>query len=208
MNESRPLLLTGVLMMLVCAGCMTGAVVAEDLAQQATASEPPETGKVLRHTMNDIDGNEVDLKQYEGKVVLIVNVASKCGYTPQYAGLEVLYRKYKDQGFVILGFPANNFMGQEPGTNDEIKTFCKTTYGVTFPMFAKISVKGDDMAPLYKDLTSKDYNGKFGGPIKWNFNKFLVGREGRVIARFGSGVKPQSSELATVLEAALEAEAG
>ncbi len=160
---------------------------------------------MLQHKVKDIDGNEVDLAQYEGKVVLIVNVASKCGYTPQYEGLEALYRKYKDQGFVILGFPANNFMGQEPGTNEEIKTFCRTTYGVTFPMFAKISVKGDDIAPLYKTLTSKEANGEFGGPIKWNFTKFLIGRDGKTVERFGSRVKPEDAKVTGAVETALKA---
>src|ERR1019366_3146657 len=115
------------------------------------------------------------LSAYQGKVVLIVNVASRCGFTPQYAGLEALYEKYKDRGFVILGFPANNFGGQEPGTNEEIKTFCSTKYNVTFPMYSKISVKGDDMAPLYQFLTDAT-----GSEIQWNFTKFLVDKDGKV----------------------------
>ncbi len=180
------------------------AVIACDMAW-AEEDTKEASGSMLQHKVKDIDGNEVDLAQYEGKVVLIVNVASKCGYTPQYEGLEALYRKYKDQGFVILGFPANNFMGQEPGTNEEIKTFCRTTYGVTFPMFAKISVKGDDIAPLYKTLTSKEANGEFGGPIKWNFTKFLIGRDGKTVERFGSRVKPEDAKVTGAVETALKA---
>jgi len=154
-------------------------------------------------TLNSIDGQPVSLSQFKGKVVLIVNVASRCGYTPQYAGLEALYRKYKDRGFVVLGFPANNFMGQEPGTNEEIKEFCSRTYNVTFPMFAKISVKGSDKAPLYQFLTDKKANPSTGGEIGWNFTKFLAGKDGRVIARFNSSVKPDSAEVIQAIEAAL-----
>jgi len=168
----------------------------------STADAPTES--VLRHTMRDINGAAVDLEQYKGQVVLIVNVASKCGFTPQYEGIEALYRQYCDDGFVVLGFPANNFMGQEPGTNEEIKAFCSTKYDVTFPMFAKISVKGEDMAPLYKDLVSEEYSGLFGGAIKWNFTKFLVGRDGMVRARFGSRTDPLDPEVIRSIEAALE----
>ena len=148
-------------------------------------------------TMKSIDGKPTSLASYKGKVVLAVNVASQCGYTPQYAGLEALYKKYKDKGLVIAGFPANNFGAQEPGTDDEIKTFCDRTYKVTFPIFSKISVKGADQAPLYQYLTQK------GGEVKWNFAKFLVGKDGRVIKKFDSGVEPSSEELAKAIEAAL-----
>src|ERR1035438_2322006 len=134
-------------------------------------------------TLNSIDGQPVSLAQFKGQVVLIVNVASRCGFTPQYAGLEALYEKYKDRGFVVLGFPANNFLWQEPGTNEEIKSFCSTKYNVTFPMYSKISVKGDDKAPLYQFLTDKGVNPNTGGEIKWNFTKFLVARDGTVISR-------------------------
>jgi glutathione peroxidase len=158
---------------------------------------------VLEYTLNSIDGQPAPLAQYKGKVVLIVNVASRCGYTPQYEGLEAIYRKYKDQGFVILGFPANNFGGQEPGTNEEIKTFCSSKYNVTFPMYAKISVKGDDQAPLYQFLTSKQTNPASGGEIKWNFTKFLVDRDGKVVARFESAVTPQSADVTGAIEKAL-----
>ncbi|MEK6324478.1 MAG: glutathione peroxidase [Acidobacteriota bacterium] len=155
-------------------------------------------------SLKDIDRKEVSLSQYRGKVVLIVNVASRCGYTPQYEGLQKLYLKYKDRGFVTLGFPANNFMGQEPGTEEEIKTFCSIKYNVTFPMFSKVSVKGDDIHPLYKFLTSKETNPEFGGDIKWNFNKFLVDKSGKIIARFEPGVKPESDQVIQAIEKALQ----
>jgi glutathione peroxidase len=159
---------------------------------------------VLDFTLNSIDGKPAPLSQYQGKVVLIVNVASKCGYTPQYTGLEKIYEKYKDKGFVILGFPANNFGGQEPGTNEEIKTFCSSKYSVTFPMYAKISVKGADIHPLYQFLTDKQTNPAGAGDIKWNFTKFLVGKDGKVIARFESAVTPESPEVTGAIEKALQ----
>ena len=159
---------------------------------------------VYDFTMKDIDGKETNLAQYRGKVLLLVNVASRCGFTPQYEGLEKVYLKYKDRGLIILGFPANNFMSQEPGTNEEIKTFCSLKYNVTFPMFTKISVKGDDIHPLYKYLTDKQSDPQFGGDVKWNFNKFLVGRDGKIIGRFEPAVKPESAEVAQAIEKALE----
>lgn len=143
-------------------------------------------------TMKDIDGKDIKLEQFKGKVILIVNVASKCGFTPQYEGLQKIYSQYKDQGFLILGFPANNFLNQEPGTDEQIKQFCSLNYDVTFPMFSKISVKGKDIAPLYKFLTEKETNPEFSGNISWNFNKFLIDREGKNVARFGSRSKPDS----------------
>jgi glutathione peroxidase len=158
---------------------------------------------VLEFTLNSIDGKPAPLAQYKGKVVMIVNVASKCGYTPQYAGLEALYEKYKDQGFVILGFPANNFGQQEPGTNEEIKTFCSRTYNVTFPMMSKVSVKGSDKTPLYQYLTDSSANPKTGGEIKWNFTKFLVDKNGSVVARFESAVTPESADLVKAIDQAL-----
>jgi glutathione peroxidase len=154
-------------------------------------------------TLNSIDGQPASLAQFKGKVVLIVNVASRCGFTPQYAGLEALYNKYKDRGFVVLGFPANNFLWQEPGTNAEIKTFCSTKYHVTFPMFAKVSVKGSDQTPLYQFLTDKSANPTTGGGIGWNFTKFLADKDGKVIARFASKVAPDSADLIAAIEAAL-----
>ena len=149
-------------------------------------------------TLNSIDGKPAPLSQYKGKVVMIVNVASKCGYTPQYAGLEALYEKYKDKGFVILGFPANNFGQQEPGTNEEIATFCSRTYNVSFPMYSKISVKGDDKHPLYQYLTQT------GGEIKWNFTKFLLDKDGKVVKRFEPAVTPESAEVASAIQKAFE----
>ncbi|MBM3765290.1 MAG: glutathione peroxidase [Acidobacteria bacterium] len=154
-------------------------------------------------TMNSIDGKPVALKSFEGKAVLFVNVASQCGYTPQYAGLQSLYAKYKDKGLVIVGVPANNFGAQEPGSNEEIKSFCSRTYNVTFPMMAKVSVKGADKTPLYQYLTDKS-NPKTGGDVQWNFTKFLVGKDGKVRQRFESGVSPDSPELAAAIEAALK----
>ena len=139
---------------------------------------------VYDYSVKTIDGSPESLSSFKGKTVLIVNVASKCGYTPQYAGLQKLYTKYKDRGFVILGFPANNFGAQEPGTNAEIKTFCSRTYNVTFPMFSKVSVKGEDRQPLYQFLTEQSPNTSTHGDIKWNFTKFLVDRDGKIVARF------------------------
>ena|ERR1017187_6949473 len=154
-------------------------------------------------TLPSIDGDSTPLSAYKGKVILLVNVASRCGYTPQYSALESIYEKYKQQGLVILGFPANNFGAQEPGTNAEIKTFCSTKYSVTFPIFAKISVKGNDTAPLYEFLTQKA-NPAVAGEIKWNFTKFLADRNGRVVARFESAVKPDSPEVVAAIEKLLK----
>ena len=154
----------------------------------------------LSYTVKNISGRDVDLVKYRGKVVLIVNVASKCGFTPQYAALESIYEKYKDRGFVILGFPSNDFLWQEPGTNEEIKTFCSTKYNVTFDMFAKVSVRGREASPVYKDLTSKKVNGPFGGAIKWNFTKFLIARDGAVVARFGPATKPDDPDVLQAIE--------
>jgi glutathione peroxidase len=136
-------------------------------------------------------------------VVLLVNVASQCGYTYQYEGLQALYMKYKDRGLVVAGFPANNFGGQEPGSNAEIGAFCKSKFGVTFPMFSKISVAGKDKAPLYQFLTEKNSNPKTGGEIPWNFTKYLVDRNGKVVARFDAPVEPGSKELTSAIEEAL-----
>ncbi|HVM76172.1 MAG TPA: glutathione peroxidase [Candidatus Saccharimonadales bacterium] len=154
-------------------------------------------------TLNSIDGQPTPLSTFKGKVVLLVNVASRCGFTPQYAGLESIYEKYKGRGFVIVGIPANNFGGQEPGTNQEIKTFCSAKYNVTFPMMAKVSVKGSDITPLYQYLTDKTLNPETGGDIGWNFTKFLVGPDGKIIARFDSKVEPNSPEVTGAIEKAL-----
>jgi len=139
---------------------------------------------IYKFTMDDIDGKPVSLSDFKGKVVLIVNVASKCGLTPQYEELQALYEKHKDKGLVILAFPANNFLGQEPGTDAEIKSFCSKNYGVTFPVFSKISVKGKDMAPLYQFLTNQSENGVMDSSVKWNFQKYLIDREGRLVTFF------------------------
>lgn len=150
-----------------------------------------------------LNGKDAPLASYKGKVVLVVNVASRCGFTPQYTALEAIYEKYKDQGFVIIGFPANNFGGQEPGTNEEIAKFCTGKYNVTFPVYGKISVKGDDQAPLYSYLT-KEANPSVAGDIKWNFTKFLVDRNGKVVQRFESAVMPDSPEVTAAIEAQLK----
>ena len=154
-------------------------------------------GSIHGITVNTIDGKLKNLGDYNGKVVLIVNVASKCGFTPQYAGLESLYRKYKDQGLVVLGFPSNDFMWQEPASNGEIAEFCKRKYDVSFPMFAKVSVRGGGQHPLYTYLTSRK------GRVTWNFNKFLVGKDGQALEQFGSAVKPDDAALIAAIEKAL-----
>jgi glutathione peroxidase len=151
--------------------------------------------------LKDIDGKDTSLKAYAGKAVLIVNVASKCGYTKQYEGLEAIYRKYKDQGFVVLGFPCNQFGGQEAGTLAEIKEFCTSKFDVTFPMFSKIEVNGAGRHPLYAALAGE--GAKFPGDIKWNFNKFLIGRDGQVVERFESKVTPESEEMTKAIVGAL-----
>jgi glutathione peroxidase len=179
--------------------------VAAICALPVLAEEKPMS--VLDFEVNTIDGDPVKLaEKYDGKVLLVVNVASKCGLTKQYEQLVALHEKYKEKGFEILGFPANNFMGQEPGTNDEIKTFCTTKYDVEFDMFSKISVKGDDKAPLYMFLTEETTNPDFAGEIQWNFEKFLVGRDGKVIARFDPRTKPDDEKVIAAIEAALEQE--
>jgi glutathione peroxidase len=154
-------------------------------------------------TLNSIDGQPAPLSAYKGKVVMLVNVASRCGFTPQYTALESTYEKYKDRGFVIVGIPANNFGAQEPGTNEEIKTFCSTKYNVKFPMMSKVSVKGDDKTPLYQYLTDKSANPRTGGDIQWNFTKFLVGADGQIVARFEPKTTPDSPEVTSAIETAL-----
>jgi len=190
------------LSILVVALFISGLITACDfgLVSEATMSEAPKAKSVLDFTMKDIDGKDVKLKKYKGDVLLIVNTASKCGYTPQYEGLQAIYTKYQSQGFEVLGFPANNFGEQEPGTEKEIKEFCESKYKVTFPMFAKISVKGEDQHPLYNFLTAKETNPKFAGDISWNFNKFLVNRKGEVVARFSSKDKPDGEAVTQAIE--------
>jgi glutathione peroxidase len=169
----------------------------------ACGSLAAQTKSIYDFTMKSIDGQQVSLGSYSGKVVLVVNVASKCGFTPQYAGLESLYTKYKDRGLVIVGIPANNFAQQEPGTDAEIKTFCSNKYNVTFPMMSKVSVLGDDKTPLYVFLTDKTANPQIGGDIKWNFTKFLFDRSGKPVARFEPNVTPDSPQVTSAIEAAL-----
>jgi len=202
MNRRIALVLSLSLALAIAGGC--------GKSGEFSAQVPAPGGKSVSQTvydfaMKDIDGKEVSLALYKGKVLLIVNTASKCGFTGQYDGLEKLYKTYKDRGLVVLGFPANNFLWQEPGTDGEIKQFCSLKFGVTFPMFSKISVKGKSQDPLYAFLTDEKANPGFGGAITWNFNKFLVNRAGRVVGRFGSKVEPDSKELLQAVEKALAA---
>lgn len=168
-----------------------------------TATEKA-SGGFYDFTMKSIDGKNIPLSSYKGKVVLLVNVASRCGNTPQYKGLEALYRKYREKGLVVLGFPANNFGRQEPGSDEEIRDFCTTTYDVTFDLFSKISVKGSDQHPLYRFLTSAETNPEFAGDVKWNFQKYLLGRDGKILGKFAPGLDPLSSEITAPIEKALE----
>lgn len=191
--------------LLICAFavCASAACVSQNAMTTPTAGTPATAKSVYDFTMKDIDGKDVKLDTYKGKVALVVNTASNCGYTKQYEGLQKIYDKYKDQNFVVLGFPANNFGGQEPGTNEEIKEFCALKYKTTFPMFAKISVKGADQHPLYNYLTGSESNPSFAGDIKWNFGKFLVDKNGKVIARFDSKDTPESETVTKAIETAL-----
>jgi glutathione peroxidase len=159
---------------------------------------------MLQGTMKSLAGREVDLSQYQGKVILIVNVASQCGYTPQYKGLQALYQKYGPRGLEVLGFPCNQFGHQEPGTSAQIAQFCQKNYGVTFDMFEKIDVNGKGQCDLYRYLTSPDTDPTHAGPIQWNFEKFLIARDGTVVARFGSSVGPESKALVEAIERELQ----
>jgi len=159
---------------------------------------------IYDHTIHALDGSDADLHDYEGKAALLVNVASKCGLTPQYTGLEKLQETYGDRGFTVLGFPCNQFLGQEPGTAEEIQEFCSTTYGVTFPLFEKIDVNGDDRHPLYAELTEVEDTDGAAGDVQWNFEKFLVAPDGS-ITRFRPGVEPEAPELVEAIEASLPA---
>jgi glutathione peroxidase len=158
---------------------------------------------ILDFNMKDIEGVETPIRKFEGKVLLVVNVASRCGFTPQYRSLQTLYERYKDKGFEILGFPANDFLRQEPGSDREIREFCSKNYGVTFPLFAKISVKGKDIHPMYAFLTAQATNPRFPGKIGWNFAKFLIDRTGSVIGRFEPKADPLSAEVTAAIEGAL-----
>ena len=181
-------------MLLTCLSVWsTGAMCAMAVARADQSS--PLTGEVKK-----IDGTPVDLAKYKGKVVLVVNVASRCGYTPQYTGLQKLYETYKDKGLVVLGFPANEFGGQEPGSDTDIATFCSSKYGVTFDMFSKVVVKGPNKSPLYKSLTE---SATPPGEVSWNFEKFLIGRDGAIVGRYKSAVAPEDAKLTGAIEAAL-----
>ncbi len=189
----------------LAAGLALTALTAPMAAPAQTA--PVKTQTVLDFTVKDIDGKSVPLSRYKGKVLLIVNTASLCGNTPQYASLESLYQKYKGQGLRILAFPADDFAHQEPGTNGQILQFCTSKYHTSFDLFSKISVKAPDQAPLYTFLTDKTTDPKFGGDIEWNFAKFLTDRQGRVIARIPAGHDPLSADTVAQIEAALKAPA-
>lgn len=190
---SRSLMVFAVSMFAIAA-----AVLAADDSKEKKPVPP-----VLNFKMNSLDGKPVDLSKYQGKVVLMVNVASQCGYTPQYKALEQLHEKYADQGLAILGFPANDFSKQEPGSDKEIGEFCTKNYGVKFDMFSKVAVKDEAQCPLYKFLTSSETDPAFAGEVKWNFEKFLIGRDGRIINRFRSKVTPDSDEMVKAIEAEL-----
>ena len=173
-------------------------------AAQAEQKETNTVGNIYSFNVTRMDGTVTNLAEYKGKVLLVVNVASRCGFTGQYAGLQKLFETYRERGLVVMGFPANDFRGQEPGSNKDIAEFCSLKYHVTFPMFEKIVVTGDGMNPLYKYLTDKTTNPEFGGTISWNFNKFLIGRDGRILARFGSPTEPEHKDIVAAVEKALE----
>ena len=176
------------------------------LAAQNNSTTSKEGGELTDNindiTVLDMNGKEVKLSSYNGKVLLIVNVASECGNTPQYAGLEDIYKEFQSQGFEILAFPCNDFGGQEPGTNEEIETFCTTNYGVTFPLFDKVKILGPDKSPLYAVLTDNSVTGK--GDVKWNFEKFLISKDGKIVERFGNKVQPTSDEVITAIKEQLK----
>jgi glutathione peroxidase len=178
----------------------------KDVVREPSKMPAKQSASALDFKVKTIDGKETNLSDYKGKVVLMVNTASKCGLTPQYKGLQALYDKYKDQGLVVIGFPANNFNGQEPGTEAEIKEFCSTKYNVTFPMMSKISVKGDDKHPLYQFLTDGKAGEDFKGDVEWNFAKFLIDRNGNVMARFSARTTPDAPQVTETVEKALAAE--
>lgn len=174
------------------------------VAMTAAASSAEEKGAaVLNHKVKSIKGDEVDLGKYKGKVLLVVNVASRCGNTSQYTQLEELNKKYKDKGLSVLGFPCNQFLGQEPESEEKIAEFCKSKYNVTFDLFSKIEVNGPGADPFYKDLTSKETDPNFSGKITWNFEKFLIGRDGKVVGRFKPGTSPDAAEIVKAIETEL-----
>jgi glutathione peroxidase len=204
MKMLRTLICVSTVLLLSTAICMADDDMAPKSDQASpTTQEDKQVPPVLTFKMDSLDGKPVDLSKYQGKVIMMVNVASKCGFTPQYKDLEALHEKYADKGLVILGFPANDFHHQEPGTNAEIGEFCTKNYGVKFDMFSKIVVTGKDKAPLYDFLTSDKTDPKFPGEVKWNFEKFLISRDGQIVERFRSKVKPSSDEVTQAIEAEL-----
>lgn len=186
-------------MKLFAVGLIAGVCAVVAVAQAVEKTVPA----TLNFKMKSLQGKEVDLSKYQGKVVLMVNVASRCGATPQYDQLQDLHDKYAEKGLAVLGFPCNQFGAQEPGSADDIAKFCKDNYKVTFDMFDKVDVNGADAAPLYKLLTSESTDPKFPGAVKWNFEKFLIGRNGEIVARFKTGVKPDAPEVIQAIEAEL-----
>jgi glutathione peroxidase len=187
-------------MTFLCAGLFVPVVTLAQTSKEGSNGKEHKTGSVLDFTMNTIDGKPKPLSSYKGKVFMVVNTASECGYTPQYETLQKLYEKYKDKGFAILAFPANNFGAQEPGTNAEIKGFCTKNYHTTFDLFEKISVKGKDQHPLYHFITNES---GFDGEIKWNFQKYLVDKKGKIVKRYMSAVDPMSEEVTKDVESLL-----
>ena len=191
-------LLKDIALLLMAAATLPGC-----MSSNAVEKEPKKVSKPLSFTVKSLDGKEVDLNKYQGKVVMIVNVASKCGLTPQYIQLQALHDKYSKDGLAILGFPCNQFLSQEPGTADEIKEFCRVNYGVSFDMFEKVEVNGDGACDLYKNLTALDTKPVGPGKISWNFEKFIIGRNGEIAARFSPRTKPDDPEVLKVIEAEL-----
>lgn len=179
---------------------LAGLLVIQEACMSTIHAETPEA---LNFKVKTLSGQDADLSQYKGKVILVVNVASKCGNTPQYEGLQELYDKHAGDGLVVLGFPCNQFGGQEPGSASQIEEFCESKYGVKFPMFEKIDVNGENAHPFYQYLTSYSGNGIQPGPVKWNFEKFVIGRNGDVVARIGARVKPDSKDVVSVLKTEL-----
>ncbi len=196
------IIIAGILVLTTVVG-LAGTAYHFGMIMNPSPTAAPQESSMYDFTLKNIDGQDVKLDAYRGKVTMLVNTASKCGLTPQYEGLQTIYDRYKDKGFTVLGFPANNFMGQEPGTEKEIKEFCTLNYKVTFPMFSKISVKGEDQHPLYTFLTHKDTNPGFEGDITWNFEKFLADKNGKIVARFSPKTKPDDPEIIKAIEAEL-----
>ncbi len=188
---------------LLTAVILTAAAMAGIQARSQAAAMNSAVAPVLSFTMPSLGGRKVHLSQYQGKVILMVNTASKCGFTPQYAGLEALYKRFKSKGFVILGFPSNDFGHQEPGTDKQISIFCTAHYGVTFPMFSKVDVKGPHQCLLYHYLTGRKTDPRFAGVVKWNFEKFLIARDGKIVARFRSPITPESAIIVDAVKAQL-----